>query len=99
MATVFGVDPRQPKVICQECGTELGEGTTKDVFSHLVTCLHVEPNSLDNIADAARDAKNEHGRRVLYIVEALQESAAQGILAARGFTTPVPGSEFAEGGN
>ena len=83
MSEVFGRDPRQPEVTCLECGTKLGEGTTKDVFSHLVTCLQVAPNSLENIADTARDTKNEHGRRVLYIVEQLQESITDGAIAAR----------------
>lgn len=82
MPELLGRDPRQPQVECRECHTELGEGTTKDVFSHLVTCLHVEPNSLENIADAAHDTHNEHGRRVLYIVEVLQASIADGIIAA-----------------
>lgn len=82
MSEVFGRDARQPKITCKECQTELGEGTTKDVFSHLMTCLHVTPNSLENIADAARDTKNEHGRRVLYIVEALQASIRAEILGA-----------------
>lgn len=76
-------DPRQPKVTCLECGTELGEGTNKDVFSHLVVCLHVSPNSLENIADAARDTHNLHGKRVLHIVDALQQSIGDGIVAAR----------------
>ena len=70
---MFGYDdPRQPSVTCQECGTRLGAGTTKDVFSHLVVCLKVDPNSLDNIHDNAESEKNEHGRRILHIVDALQ---------------------------
>lgn len=64
-------DSRQPRVVCLECGTKLGEGTTKDVFSHLVTCLKVTPNTLENIRDNAASALNEHGRRVLHIVDAL----------------------------
>ena len=70
--TLFKKDKRQPKVTCQEGGTALGEGTTKDVFSHLVTCLHVELNTLDNIRDIAEGQKNENGRRVLHILDALQ---------------------------
>ena len=65
-------DPRQPEVTCLECHTKLGVGTTKDVYSHLMTCLHVEPNSLDNIRDNAEALRSEYGRRVLHIVNALQ---------------------------
>lgn len=70
--TTFTSDARQPPVTCLECGTKLGEGTTKDVFSHLVVCLKVEKNSLDNIRDNAEAEKTEHGRRILHIVNALQ---------------------------
>lgn len=64
--------PRQPRVVCLECGTRLGVGTPKDVFSHLVTCLKVDLNTLDNIRDAAEGERSEHGRRVLHILDALQ---------------------------
>ncbi|KKL99513.1 hypothetical protein LCGC14_1813690 [marine sediment metagenome] len=70
--TLLKKDARQPKVTCLECGTKLGEGTTKDVFSHLVTCLHVSPNTLDNIRDNAEGDRSEHSRRVLHILDALQ---------------------------
>lgn len=69
--TLLEAGPRQPRVVCQECHTKLGVGTTKDVYSHLLTCLHVEPNSLDNIRDAAESERSEHGRRVMHIVQAL----------------------------
>lgn len=69
--TTFAKDKTQPKVTCKECGTKLGEGTTKDVFSHLVTCLKVSPNTLRNIRDNAEGERSEHGRRVLHILDAL----------------------------
>lgn len=75
--TTFKKDARQPKVTCQECGTVLGEGTTKDVFSHLVTCLKVELNTLDNIRDIAEGQKNENGRRILHILDALQGTVTE----------------------
>ncbi len=75
--TTFKKSERQPKVTCQECGTALGEGTTKDVFSHLVTCLHVELNTLDNIRDIAEGEKSEHGRRILHILDALDPKEAK----------------------
>ena len=74
---LFKKDKRQPKVTCLECGTDLGEGTKKDVFSHLITCLHVELNSLDNIRDNAQAQNNENGRRILHIVDALQGSVTE----------------------
>lgn len=61
----------QPAVVCRECGTRLGVGTTKDVFSHLVTCLKVEKNTLSNIRDNAEAEHSEHGRRILHILDAL----------------------------
>ena len=70
--TLLQTDSRQPQVTCLECGTRLGAGTTKDVFSHLVVCLKVSPNTLDNIRDAAEGERSEHGRRVLHILDALQ---------------------------
>lgn len=97
MADLLRKHPSQPKVTCVECGTELGEGTTKDVFSHLVTCLHVSPNSLENIADAARDTHNEHGKRVLHIVDALQESLADGIVASRDLRDTADARGYAGG--
>lgn len=63
--------PDQPAVSCLECHTKLGVGTTKDVFSHLVTCLKVKPNTLRNIKDNAVSERSEHGHRVLHIVNAL----------------------------
>lgn len=69
--TTFEKDAQQPRVVCRECGTHLGEGTTKDVFSHLVTCLKVQPNTLRNIRDNAEGERSEHGRRVLHILDAL----------------------------
>lgn len=70
--TWLQADARQPAVTCRECGTKLGVGTTKDVYSHLMVCLKVERNSLDNIRDNAEAEKTEHGRRILHIVNALQ---------------------------
>ena len=64
-------DPQQPSVTCLECDTRLGAGTTKDVFSHLVVCLHVAPNTLSNIRLNAKAESSEHGIRVLHIVDAL----------------------------
>ena len=75
--TLLEMDPRQPSVTCQECGTRLGVGTTKDVFSHLVTCLKVELNTLDNIRDIAEGQKNENGRRILHILDALQRTVTE----------------------
>lgn len=70
--TLLQKDVTQPQVTCFECGTKLGEGTTKDVFSHLVVCLKVTPNTLNNIRLNAIKESSEHGLRVLHIVNALQ---------------------------
>lgn len=75
--TLLQPSTRQPRVTCQECGTRLGAGTTKDVFSHLVTCLKVELNTLDNIRDIAESAKNENGRRIIHILDALQGTVTE----------------------
>ena len=61
----------QPSVTCLECGTHLGAGTNKDVFSHLVVCLKVPPNTLGNIRLNAKRESSEHGNRVLHIINAL----------------------------
>lgn len=61
----------QPYVTCLECGTRLGVGTTKDVFSHLVVCLKVEPNTLKNIRQKALGEHSEHGVRIIHILDAL----------------------------
>lgn len=68
---LFGTSVDQPRVTCLECGTHLGVGTTKDVYSHLITCLKVSPNTLKNIRLNAERESSEHGNRVLHIVNAL----------------------------
>lgn len=68
---LFLESKEQPRVTCLECGTELGVGTTKDVFSHLVICLKVSPNTLSNIKMNAQAESSEHGNRVLHIVNSL----------------------------
>lgn len=64
-------------VTCLECGTECGGKTSKDIFSHMVTCLHVELNTLDNIRDIAEAQKNENGRRVIHLLDALQGTVTE----------------------
>ncbi len=64
-------------VTCRECGTTVGGKTGKDIFSHMVTCLHVELNTLDNIRDIAEGQKNENGRRVIHLLDALQTGVTE----------------------
>lgn len=64
-------------VTCMECGTTVGGKTGKDIFSHMVTCLHVELNTLDNIRDIADAQKNENGRRVIHLLDALQGTVTE----------------------
>lgn len=60
-----------PQVTCLECGTVLGGGSGKDAYKHLLHCLHVEPDALERIREAAVQVGNEHGKRVIHIVDAL----------------------------
>lgn len=68
---------KEVEVTCKECGTVVGGDTGKDIFSHLVTCLHVELNTLDNIRDIADAQKNENGRRVIHLLEALKRQVTE----------------------
>lgn len=60
-----------PIVTCQECQTKLGGKTGKDVYSHLLICLNVEPNALHRIKTSALAAGNENGKRIIHLVDAL----------------------------
>lgn len=68
-----------PNNICLECGTVVGGENGKDPYKHLLLCLHVEPDNLDRIRDVATSERNEHGRRVLHILEGMASRARESI--------------------
>lgn len=59
-------------VICQECHTPLGGNTGKDIFKHMLHCLKVEKDSLARIRQTADAARNENGRRIIHLINALE---------------------------
>ena len=60
-----------PRVTCLECDTQLGGGTTKDPYSHLLLCLRAQPGSFERMREAATSARSENGRRILHILDAI----------------------------
>ena len=62
-------------VECQECGTALGGDSGKDTYSHMLHCLKVAPGPLERIREAALGARNENGKRVVHLVDAMLSSA------------------------
>ncbi len=63
--------PSSPENTCIECGTVVGGENGKDPYKHLLLCLHIEPDALDRIRDNALSERNEHGRRVLHILDGM----------------------------
>ena len=61
----------QQSVKCPECQTDLGGDSGRDVYKHMLHCLHVEPDNLERIRERALEAKNENGRRVAFLVDSL----------------------------
>jgi len=61
-------------LICKECGQSLGGDTGKDPYKHMLRCLHVEPDSLQRIREQAEGARNENGRRILHILDYIEET-------------------------
>lgn len=55
----------------------VGGENGKDPYKHLLLCLHVEPDNLDRIRDVATSERNEHGRRVLHILDGMASRAGQ----------------------
>jgi hypothetical protein len=62
---------------CLECGTRLGAGSSRDAYSHLLHCLHVEPNALHVIREQCAQEPGEHSNRVLHIVDFLSPEAVE----------------------
>lgn len=52
-------------LICPECGSRTGQGTTEDAFRHIAMCLHVEVGDLRAALQHARSEGGQHGDRVL----------------------------------
>jgi len=63
--------PSIPENTCLECGTVVGGENGKDPYKHLLLCLHIEPDAHDRIRDNALSERNEHGRRVLHILDGM----------------------------
>ena len=61
----------QASVVCEECSTPLGGDTGKDPYKHLLHCLHVEPDNLERVKEAATVGGGEHNRRILHLVDAI----------------------------
>ena len=55
----------------------VGGENGKDPYKHLLLCLHVEPDNLDRIRDVATSERNEHGRRVLHILDGIASRAGE----------------------
>lgn len=62
-------------VKCLECGTLLGGEGNPDPYKHMLHCLNVEPDALDRIKATCLEHPNEHSRRILHIIEAVQRPA------------------------
>jgi hypothetical protein len=60
------------EVTCRECGTRLGGNSGKAPFKHLQHCLHVEADSLQGVRNYAEGRRDENGRRVIHILDALE---------------------------
>jgi len=65
-----------PHVACQECGTIVGGGTTKDPYSHLLVCLKAEGGSLARMREAAERSRSERGRRIIHILDVIDPVSA-----------------------
>lgn len=59
-------------VRCLECRTDLGGDTGKSPYKHMLHCLHVEPDALENLRESARLEWGERGKRVIHILDALE---------------------------
>ena len=58
-------------VVCLECATELGGSTGKYPYKHMLGCLKVRPGPLERVREAALGQRNENGKRVVHLVDAM----------------------------
>lgn len=61
-------------VTCLECGTQLGGPKQPDIYSHMLHCLNVEKGAVHRIREAAIQAGNENGKRVVHLCDAILEA-------------------------
>lgn len=56
-------------VRCLECGTELGDVSQPDPYSHMLGCLNVAPDAVARIREVADASRTENGKRVVHLCD------------------------------
>lgn len=60
-------------VQCPECKSYVGPGAGVDVYKHAVSCFHLADQGVAQLLQVHRDKHDEFSRRVVQLLEQLEE--------------------------